>query len=91
MAFSEQVIQQVWEKGIAVAGYPPSTHRKDRCGALMVRNQYGTQTNYGWEIDHIRPVSKGGLDYLPNLQPLHWENNSAKADDFPHFTCKKTN
>ena len=40
--------------------------------------------NYGeWEIDHIKPVSKGGGDELSNLQALQWQNNRKKGDDYP--------
>lgn len=43
---------------------------------------------YGWEIDHIKPSSLGGSDGLYNLQPLQWENNRSKSDNWPHWSCK---
>jgi 5-methylcytosine-specific restriction endonuclease McrA len=55
----------------------------------MQRYAYGTETEYGWEIDHIRPVSDGGADDLENLQPLQWENNRYKSDNWPQWECRK--
>ncbi len=80
MAFTEKEIQAVWEKGKTVAGNDPNVYRKDQCDAWIVRNAYGKQSDYGWNIDHITPVSKGGSDQLSNLRPLQWANNARKAD-----------
>ncbi|KUG25132.1 hypothetical protein ASZ90_005048 [hydrocarbon metagenome] len=41
---------------------------------------------YGWEIDHIIPLSLGGTDDIANLQPLHWENNRKKSDNL-EWSC----
>lgn len=56
----------------------------------MLRNKYGaTDSEYGWEIDHVVPRSKGGTDLLGNLQPLQWENNRSKGDAIGAWTCAK--
>ena len=80
--FSEQQINQVFEKGIVSDKFDSKLYRLDVCGALIQRSKYGDRThNRGWEIDHIKPASKGGTDDISNLQPLQWQNNANKADN----------
>ena len=79
MTFSEVDVQRVWEKASVAHGYRPERWRKDACGAWVARDQYGNRDDlYGWDIDHITPVSRGGGDELSNLRPLQWENNAAR-------------
>jgi len=84
--FSDVEKIQVWMKGAVVPMCDPILWRKDICGNLMYFPSYGDVSSaYGWEIDHILPVSKGGGDRISNLQPLQWENNRKKGDTYPWY------
>ena len=79
--FSATQVSIVWQKARPVQNYDPNQWRLDACGAFLDRTKYGdTNSVYGWEIDHILPICRGGTDDVSNLQPLHWKNNRKKAD-----------
>lgn len=82
--FSDEVKKQVWEKGNEIVGFSKDVWRSDKCGAFMQWIEYGNRSSSsGWEIDHFNPVSNGGIDNSPNLEPLNWKNNASKADKYP--------
>jgi 5-methylcytosine-specific restriction endonuclease McrA len=83
--FDDATIQAVWNKARLMLGANPSARRMDVCGAVIDRSKYGSteETGTGWEVDHIIPVCRGGTDDLSNLQPLQWQNNRRKGDNFP--------
>lgn len=87
-AFDSFTIDAVWRKAQTIPGYDANVWRRDRCGAPIKRTDYGSiHSKYGWEIDHVMPVSRGGTDVLYNLQPLHWQNNRGKSDNYPSWDC----
>lgn len=86
--YSEESIQQIWNKGIVVDGYSPDLYRKDFAGAWISRKEYGnTNSILGWEIDHVYPDAKGGKNHEVNLRPMNWNNNRSKGDDYPGYVA----
>ncbi|MGG6270853.1 HNH endonuclease signature motif containing protein [Leptolyngbya sp. AN03gr2] len=80
MSISSDTVQKAWNKATIVQGYDSNLWRQDQCGAWIYRYSYGKTSEYGWELDHITPKSKGGSDLLSNLRALHWQNNRSKSD-----------
>ncbi|RLD26987.1 MAG: HNH endonuclease [Bacteroidetes bacterium] len=83
----EATTKLVWQKGEVIPSLSPVAWRKDICGSLMKFYEYNNlDSDYGWEIDHIKPESNGGSDDIINLQPLNWKNNADK-DDKLNWRC----
>jgi HNH endonuclease len=91
MEYSEEIIWQVWSRGEVAGGNDPVYWRKDLFGAWLYRGHYENRNSeYGWIIDHIKALDKGGTDNISNLRPLQWENSIRKADSNiePHVTSE---
>lgn len=81
MSFTHAEKSAVWNKAEQVPGQDKDRFRKDQCGAWIRWDAYGNRNDrYGWEIDHITPVSRGGSNALSNLRALHWENNASRGN-----------
>ena len=86
-SFDAATVERVWRKATPRPGQDSSVWRRDRCGIPIKRDAHGnTKSPNAWEIDHIKPVAKGGTDDLSNLQPLQWELNRDKGDTYP-WSC----
>ena len=91
MAFTKEDIDSIWQRARTVEGMDARMVRKDPCGAWIVRDKYGLQDNeYGWVVDHIYPLSKGGDDNPQNLRPMHCANARSKGDSYPSYIVSMT-
>lgn len=87
--FTPQEIESTWSLAIPVEGFSPDQIRRDYAGAYIMKDHYGDRTSkFGWEIDHIVPLSKNGLYEINNYAPLQWENNVIKDENFPFWQTK---
>ena len=88
----EKTKLSVWAKGEIIPDkdenhWSPEKWRYDICGNPIKYSEHGnTDSKHGWEIDHIKPSAEGGKDTLDNLQPLQWETNRTKGDNYP-WSC----
>lgn len=70
---------KAWNNAKTIQGKNPNTHRQDPYGKTMYRSSHGKSSEMGWDVDHIKPVSKGGSDATRNLQALNANVNRSKG------------
>lgn len=75
LPWSEQQKIAAWTACQPLQQLPPAGYRLDAYGNIIAWAQYGSLTQYGWEIDHAHPTALGGPDSLSNLRALHWRAN----------------
>ena len=81
MLCTEELIQQVWEKGLVDANNDCKNWRKDHCGAWISRTEYGKQRSlFGWEINYVHAQTETDGQSLSNLRPMQWQNNARSQD-----------
>lgn len=77
---SKKTAEKVFLKAVKVIGKDPSLYRKDPYGNVMYKHSHGKSTKMGWDIDHIKPKSRGGSDCMRNLQALNSSVNRSKGN-----------
>ena len=89
--FTDSEILDVWKKAMTVNGVDPDAFRQDYAGAWIRYADYGNRNSqYGWEIDHLKPLSQGGEEVGTNYLPLQWQNNVRKGDNYPRWATAVT-
>lgn len=64
---------------------------KDFTGRTIAKGAYNDRNSeFGWNVDHILPQSKGGVTADHNLICCHILTNDEKADRFPAFKANGT-
>lgn len=58
--------------------------RKDCLGNLVRYDDYGRRNSpFGWELEYIVPLRRGGSADPENLQALHWKASAARSEAVP--------
>lgn len=84
--YTQDVLNEIWEKAETAEGYDSKKYRKDMAGAFIQKDKYGTKDTNGWEVDLIFPQTLGGNTIPANMRALQWENKKSKGDNFPVFS-----
>lgn len=71
-----------WEQAREIPGKSPDTYRRDEEGNEIYKPSFGKQGEKSWEVDHRKPVSKGGTDHRRNLRALQTGANREKGDKY---------
>lgn len=86
--FDKDIVDAVWRKAIVQPNNNPDMFRQDYAGAWICYNDFENHNSkYGWDIDRLKPLNRGGSDTLDNLYPLNWKNKESKGNNYP---CWKT-
>jgi 5-methylcytosine-specific restriction endonuclease McrA len=72
--------EKAWDNAKKVRGKDPALYRQDPYGNIIYKPSYGKESPMGWEVDHIKPKSRGGSDSIRNIQALNTKVNKDKGD-----------
>lgn len=85
MDLNRETAMRLWNKS-----FGKETKVTDFSGRKIVKGAYNDRNSeFGWNVDHILPQSKGGVTADYNLICCHIKTNDEKADKFPCFTANK--
>lgn len=83
MVINHETAMSLWSKR-----YGKASKVKDFAGREILKAAYNNRnSDYGWNVDHILPQSRGGKTTDSNLICCHILSNDEKADKFPCFSA----
>ncbi len=81
MDLNRETAMRLWNKS-----FGNETKVKDFAGRIIAKGAYDDRNSeFGWNVDHILPQSRGGRTADYNLVCCHILTNDEKADRFPVF------
>ena len=85
MDLNRETAMRLWSKS-----FGNETKVKDFTGREIAKGAYNDRNSeYGWNVDHVLPQSRGGKTADYNLVCCHILTNDEKADKFPCFVANK--
>ena len=79
--YTNETVQEVWEKAVVIPSHDKDQARHDACGNLIYRDAYRiTDSDYGWVI------SATGDDVVLQ-KPMHWRNAQIAKDPMIIGNC----
>lgn len=72
--------EKAWNNAKTIRGKNHNMYRQDPYCNIMYKPSYGGNSAMSWEVDHIKPVNRGGSDATRNLQALNTSVNRSKGD-----------
>lgn len=85
MDLNRETAMRLWNKS-----FGKETKVKDFTGRTIAKGAYNDRNSeFGWNVDHILPQSRGGKTADHNLVCCHILTNDEKADKFPGFIANK--
>lgn len=83
MDLNRETAMRLWNKA-----FGKETKVQDFAGRTIAKGAYNDRnSDFGWNVDHILPQSKGGLTADHNLVCCHIQTNDEKANKFPCFNA----
>ena len=83
MDLNRETAMRLWNKQ-----FGKETKAKDFAGREIAKGAYNDRnSDFGWNVDHILPQSKGGKTADHNLICCHILTNDQKGNKFPCFTA----
>lgn len=83
MDLNHETAMRLWVKS-----FGKETKVKDFAGREIAKGAYGDRNSqFGWNVDHVLPQSKGGTTADHNLVCCNIKTNDEKADKFPCFNA----
>ena len=83
MDLNRETAMRLWNKT-----FGKETKVQDFAGRIIAKSAYNDRnSDFGWNVDHILPQSKGGVTADHNLVCCHIQTNDEKANKFPCFNA----